>query len=35
VSTTGFAALGIAVGVVWFGIILAWTLWANAHEQHA
>ena len=31
-STTGFALLGTAVGVVWFGVILAWTLWANARH---
>jgi hypothetical protein len=26
VSTTGIALVGVAVGVVWFGLILVWTV---------
>jgi hypothetical protein len=29
VDTTDYALLGIAVGVVWFAVILAWTLAAG------
>jgi hypothetical protein len=32
VSTTEIALLAVAVGVVWFALILGWTLWAIRRE---
>jgi hypothetical protein len=32
-STSAIALLGVAVGVVWFGVILGWTIWAGRHES--
>jgi hypothetical protein len=33
VSTIEIALLAVVVGVVWFGLILGWTLWALRHES--
>jgi hypothetical protein len=32
VSTFEIALLAVVVGIVWFALILAWTIWANGRH---